>query len=216
MKSLMRMQSPNYSKKKRLSDKFLIIHYTGATEPEGSVAWFLEKKAKVSAHFIIARDGRAWQFNETDSWLWHAGRSEWNEFSNLNGHSIGIELCCVQGLAFTDEQYKICAELLYYLRMHLSLPVHYVLGHDQVSPGRKVDPGPLFNWTLFYQYWIDECLCNDKPVPSFDQFGTLPPQKVGKAVVPKIARRPEIAPPRGDVPPDHSWFTHLLEKLHLA
>lgn len=99
---------------------------------------------KVSAHFVVRRDGRVQQFVGTLDRAWHAGVSRWNGRDNCNDVSIGIELEGLEGLAFETAQYERLATLMRVLRRHH--PITEVVGHQHVAPGRKGDPGAGFDW----------------------------------------------------------------------
>ena len=99
---------------------------------------------KVSAHFVIRRDGELLQFVSVQERAWHAGVSSWNGRANCNDYSVGIELEGLEGDPFDDRQYPVLAALL---RDIAALwPVAEVVGHEHVAPGRKADPGAGFDW----------------------------------------------------------------------
>ena len=99
---------------------------------------------RVSAHFLLRRDGRALQFVSCDDRAWHAGASSWRGRDNCNHYSIGIELEGLEGAAFEAAQYTALARLLRALAARY--PVAEVVGHEDVAPGRKADPGAGFDW----------------------------------------------------------------------
>jgi AmpD protein len=99
---------------------------------------------QVSAHFFVRRSGRVLQFAATEARAWHAGVSAWRGRPNCNDWSVGIELEGLEGLHFELPQYRTLSRLLRSLaRRH---PLREVVGHEDVAPGRKVDPGPGFDW----------------------------------------------------------------------
>ena len=100
--------------------------------------------ATVSSHFLIRRDGELLQFVSCEDRAWHAGRSSWQGRENCNDYSIGIELEGLEGELFEAEQYAVLAALLQALAQRY--PLQAVVGHEHVSPGRKIDPGPGFDW----------------------------------------------------------------------
>jgi AmpD protein len=99
---------------------------------------------QVSAHFLIRRDGALLQFVSCDQRAWHAGASSYCGRVNCNDYSIGIELEGLEGERFEAAQYQALQELLEGLR--LAYPIRAVVGHEHVAPGRKLDPGPGFDW----------------------------------------------------------------------
>ncbi len=99
---------------------------------------------QVSAHFLVRRSGRVLQFVATTRRAWHAGASQWRGRDNCNDWSIGIELEGLEGGPFEAAQYRALARLLRALaRRH---PLGEVVGHEDVAPGRKADPGAGFDW----------------------------------------------------------------------
>ncbi|RVT52149.1 1,6-anhydro-N-acetylmuramyl-L-alanine amidase AmpD [Rubrivivax albus] len=99
---------------------------------------------RVSAHFLIRRDGRVLQFVDTRRRAWHAGVSSWLGRANCNDFSVGIELEGLEGDTFESAQYGALARLLRALAG--SLQIEAVVGHEHVAPGRKGDPGSGFDW----------------------------------------------------------------------
>lgn len=112
----------------------------------------------VSSHFVIRRDGEMLQFVATTARAWHAGQSVWRGRENCNDFSVGIELEGLEGECFETPQYVRLAELLRALRgEHAGLCD--VAGHEHVAPGRKLDPGPGFDWPRLQSLcaWTDQC-----------------------------------------------------------
>lgn len=101
---------------------------------------------EVSAHFFISRTGALWQFVSCDDRAWHAGQSTYRGRSQCNDDSIGIELEGLEGAAFEAPQYETLASLCAALLQ--AYPVAHIAGHEHVAPGRKLDPGPGFDWVL--------------------------------------------------------------------
>ncbi len=99
---------------------------------------------RVSAHFLIRRDGELIQFVSCLQRAWHAGASSWCGRERCNDFSIGIELEGCDDLPFEDEQYLRLVSLIELLRTRY--PIAAVVGHSDISPGRKTDPGPCFDW----------------------------------------------------------------------
>jgi len=99
---------------------------------------------RVSAHFFIRRSGRVQQFVATQHRAWHAGASSWRGRENCNDWSVGIELEGLDDQVFTTAQYRSLARLLRALARHH--PLREVVGHEDIAPGRKHDPGRGFDW----------------------------------------------------------------------
>lgn len=106
------------------------------------------RNLRVSAHLFIDRRGRATQFVPFDRCAWHAGESCWRGRSGCNDFSIGIELEGVETGRFTQAQYRRLAQVLKALfRRYPRLSLDAVVGHQEIAPGRKADPGPGFDWS---------------------------------------------------------------------
>lgn len=99
---------------------------------------------RVSAHFLIRRDGELIQFVSCEQRAWHAGTSFWNDRERCNDFSIGIELEGCDDLPFEDAQYLRLIDLIRLLKA--CYPVEALAGHSDIAPGRKTDPGPCFDW----------------------------------------------------------------------
>jgi AmpD protein len=101
---------------------------------------------QVSAHFFVRRDGSLWQFVSCDDRAWHAGQSHYRGRDNCNDDSIGVELEGLEGDTFTPAQYQTLVDLVAAVAQHY--PLAHVAGHEHIAPGRKLDPGPGFQWNL--------------------------------------------------------------------
>lgn len=102
---------------------------------------------RVSAHALIRRDGALVQYVSFDRRAWHAGVSAWEGRTGCNDYSIGIELEGTDHVPYTDAQYVALIELVQGLQhRYPAITPERVVGHDQIAPGRKTDPGPLFDW----------------------------------------------------------------------
>ena len=105
------------------------------------------RSMKVSPHLYIKRDGEVIQFVPFNKRAWHAGKSFYNGRENCNDFSIGIELEGCEDISFEDNQYIKLSEILHILfKEYPSLNIERTVAHSDISPGRKLDPGPLFDW----------------------------------------------------------------------
>ena len=144
--------SPNYSSKKRLkkSIKFVIIHYTGMQSEIESIKRLKNIRSKVSCHYFINRKGTIIQMVEDNKVAWHAGKSKWKNFKNLNEHSIGIELVNKGHdfgyQKFSNIQISSLVKLCKKLKKKYTLKKENFLGHSDIAPLRKLDPGEKFPW----------------------------------------------------------------------
>ena len=107
----------------------------------------LIKDLHVSAHFLIRRDGEVIQFVSCNKRAWHAGVSSWRDRIRCNDYSIGIELEGSDEDPFTDVQYAKLAELTRALQA--AYPIEDIVGHSDIAPVRKTDPGPCFDWQKY-------------------------------------------------------------------
>jgi len=147
-----RIYSPNFNEKKRLdkSVKFIIIHYTGMQSERESLKRLCNIKSKVSSHYLINEKGKVYRLVEDNRVAWHAGKSCWKKYSNLNENSIGIELVNKgHQLGYTNFKkkqllslIKICKNLI----KKYKIKKNNIVGHSDVAPLRKVDPGEKFPW----------------------------------------------------------------------
>ena len=100
---------------------------------------------RVSAHFLIRRDGALVQFVSCQRRAWHAGVSQWQGREHCNDFSIGVELEGADDIAYQSAQYALLVRLVRALRRRY--PIADVVGHSDIAPGRKSDPGPAFDWS---------------------------------------------------------------------
>ena len=118
--------------------------FLNSLDVEAHPYFSLIRDLRVSAHFFIRRDGELVQFVSCAQRAWHAGVSRWNGRERCNDFSIGIELEGCDDLPFQDIQYSRLVELIN--RIGRCYPVAALAGHADISPGRKTDPGPCFEW----------------------------------------------------------------------
>ena len=144
--------SPNYTKKTRskINIKFVIIHYTGMQSEIESIKRLKNPVSKVSCHYLINRKGVITRLVNDMNISWHAGKSRWKKFRNLNKNSLGIELVN-KGHQFgyqnfSKKQIKSLIWLCKILKRKFSLKNENFLGHSDIAPLRKNDPGEKFPW----------------------------------------------------------------------
>ena len=152
--------SPNFSKKIRgKSDiKHVIIHYTGMQSEIESIKRLKSPKSKVSCHYLINREGTVIQMVKDKNLAWHAGKSKWKQFTNLNYSSIGIELVNKGHKfgyeKFTIKQIKSLIFLCKKLKKKYGIKNENFLGHSDIAPLRKIDPGEKFPWKKLSRFEI--------------------------------------------------------------
>ena len=147
-------KSLNYSKKTRLKTniRFLILHYTGMQSARVSLNRLKNPKSKVSCHYFVDRNGKVCRMVEDNKTAWHAGKSKWKHFNNLNKYSIGIEMQNkghrINYQNFTKKQIFSLIQLIKKLLKKYKIKKENVLGHSDIAPLRKLDPGEKFPWRL--------------------------------------------------------------------
>ena len=119
--------------------------FTNQLDPNAHPYYAEIHTAKVSAHFLIRRDGERIQFVPCKQRAWHAGASKWKARERCNDFSVGIELEGCDFEAFEDKQYETLNALLKSLTT--TYPIQHIVGHSDIAPGRKTDPGSFFDWS---------------------------------------------------------------------
>lgn len=141
--------SPNFDARVSPPD-MLVLHYTGMESGEGALVRLRDPTARVSAHYLVEEDGRVFSLVPEARRAWHAGVSFWAGARDINGHSIGVEIVNPGHefgyRPFPDDQIAALIELLTDVRSRWTMPDARILGHSDVAPERKTDPGELFPW----------------------------------------------------------------------
>src|SRR5215471_1332690 len=136
----------------------LVLHYTGMKTADEALARLTDAASKVSAHYTIGRDGRVFAHVPEERRAWHAGVSFWAGERNVNARSIGIELVNPGHefgyIPFTDEQIGALIDLARGILSRHPISPARVIGHSDVAPARKTDPGELFPWQQLADYGI--------------------------------------------------------------
>lgn len=151
MKDAIHTPSPNWNERPGgTCIDTVVIHYTGMQSGEAALRRLCDPKAEVSAHYLIEEDGRLFQLVDEEKRAWHAGVSSWRGQDNINHNSIGIELVNPGHefgyRPFPEPQIERLISLLSHLKSCYNITVNGFVGHSDIAPGRKLDPGPLFPW----------------------------------------------------------------------
>lgn len=154
--------SPNFNERTVPPD-MLVLHYTGMTSGPEALARLCDEQSKVSSHYLVEEDGRVFRLVPEERRAWHAGVSFWKGESDINGRSIGIEIVNPGHefgyRAFPAAQIAAVIELVADIRTRWSIEDSRILGHSDVAPGRKIDPGELFPWKQLAQaghgLWVE-------------------------------------------------------------
>ncbi|MEM6636356.1 MAG: N-acetylmuramoyl-L-alanine amidase [Pseudomonadota bacterium] len=127
--------------------ELIVIHYTAMATAEAALDRLCDPTAEVSAHYLIGRDGALWQLVQDRDRAWHAGLGSWQGLEDVNSRSIGIELDNDGRMPFPEPQMKRLEELIATLIATWRIPPVNVIGHSDMAPGRKSDPGRRFDWS---------------------------------------------------------------------
>ena len=124
--------------------------FTGKLNPEDHVYFRQIYQMRVSAHFLIRRDGTIVQFVPLEKRAWHAGLSSFQGQDNCNDYSIGIELEGTDTIGYTKQQYSALTNLSHTIRqVYPEITLGRIVGHQDIAPVRKTDPGVSFDWAYF-------------------------------------------------------------------
>lgn len=143
--------SPNFNERKSPPD-MVVLHYTGMKTGAEALARMCDPEAKVSAHYMVEENGRIYRLAPEERRAWHAGVASWKGETDINGASIGIEIVNPGHefgyRDFPPAQIDAVIGLLDGIRERWDIPDHRILGHSDVAPGRKQDPGERFPWQV--------------------------------------------------------------------
>ena len=162
------LPSPNYDERPLGTEiNLLVIHNISLPPGQFGGSWiddlFLNRldpdadpyfqnicKLRVAAHLLIRRDGALVQYVPLSKRAWHAGQSAFQDCSGCNDFSIGIELEGTDDLPYADAQYQTLAQVTHQIMQYYPvITPERIVGHDEIAPGRKTDPGPAFDWHHF-------------------------------------------------------------------
>jgi N-acetylmuramoyl-L-alanine amidase len=149
--------SPNFDERDQ-PVSIVVLHYTGMKDAETAVARLRDPAARVSCHYLVAEDGQVLRMVAEDKRAWHAGRSYWRGRHGVNAASVGIEIVNpghdLGYRPFTKEQMSSLVPLLTDIVKRHQVPRANVVGHSDIAPARKQDPGELFDWGLLARYGL--------------------------------------------------------------
>jgi N-acetylmuramoyl-L-alanine amidase len=163
--------SPNWNER-ALPISMIVLHYTDMPDVEDAIAKMRDPESKVSAHYCVTREGEVVQMVPEDKRAWHAGVSYWRGHKDVNSASIGIELDNpghTNGYEpFPEAQIEALLPLLHRMIREHDIPRANVVGHSDVAPLRKTDPGELFPWEVLARYRL--CLPRPEKLDLGDPF----------------------------------------------
>ena len=149
--------SPNFdSKKRKLKNiKFIVFHYTGMKNENDAIKKLTSEKSKVSSHYFIKNNGEILSLVPDVYISWHSGVSSWNKYNFINKYSIGIEISNkghdFKYKNFNKKQINSVIKLSKFLIKKYKIRSNFILGHSDISPDRKKDPGEKFPWHYLYK-----------------------------------------------------------------
>ncbi len=141
--------SPNHDERK-MPVSMLVLHYTGMPDAASAIDWLANPESKVSAHYVVTEEGEVVRMVAEDKRAWHAGKSWWRGITDVNSASIGIEIVNPGHewgyRAFPDAQIEALIPLVHEIVQRHGITRGNIVGHSDVAPERKQDPGELFPW----------------------------------------------------------------------
>jgi N-acetylmuramoyl-L-alanine amidase len=142
--------SPNFDSRQGYVVDMLVLHYTGMPTGDEALARLCNDASNVSAHYVVQEDGRIHALVPESKRAWHAGVSHWRGETNINQRSIGIEIVNPGHefgyRAFPKIQMNAVADLCHDILERYPIPSRNIVGHSDIAPSRKEDPGELFDW----------------------------------------------------------------------
>ncbi|MEZ5690997.1 MAG: N-acetylmuramoyl-L-alanine amidase [Rickettsiales bacterium] len=165
--------SPNFDSRDGQAIDMLVLHYTGMKSAHEALERLCNPTAKVSAHYMIDEDGTIYQLVDEKNRAWHAGVSSWCGNTNINQRSIGIEIVNKGHefgyTVFPEEQMQSVIALCKDIITRHNIVPRNIVGHSDIAPTRKQDPGELFNWKLLAENGIglfpdDSSISEAKPL----------------------------------------------------
>ncbi len=160
MVEIHKVPSPNFGRRSPGPINILVVHYTAMASAEAALERLSDPASEVSSHYLIAKTGEIYQLVDEADRAWHAGVAKWGRYTDVNSRSIGIELDNIgiddQGafVAFPDVQLLALRDLMTDILGRHAIPARHIVGHSDIAPTRKQDPGNRFPWHSFAEAGI--------------------------------------------------------------
>ncbi len=139
--------SPNFGPRRDgLTPSLIVLHYTEMAQCPDALDRLCDPETEVSAHYLISEQGDVWQLVKEDQRAWHAGAGAWAGAADVNSRSIGIELSNTGKMPFSEPQMQALEALMRGIMARWNIAPEGVIGHSDMTPTRKVDPGTRFDW----------------------------------------------------------------------
>jgi N-acetylmuramoyl-L-alanine amidase len=205
--------SPNFDARLRPPD-MIVLHYTGMASGEAALARLRDPAAKVSAHYMVEEDGRVFALVPEERRAWHAGRSFWRGETDINARSLGVEIVNpgheLGYRPFPEAQISAVIDLVADIRARWTIPDSIILGHSDVAPDRKTDPGELFPWRRLadagHGLWAEPAPAPGAPLAEGDEgLGVL-------ALRAALARLGYDCPPAGPFDPGLAILVRAFQR----
>ncbi|WP_299150651.1 N-acetylmuramoyl-L-alanine amidase [uncultured Tateyamaria sp.] len=165
--------SPNCGPRRdALTPRFVVLHYTAMGSAQAAIERLSDPACEVSAHYVICKTGAITQLVGEGARAWHAGAGEWRGLDDMNSRSIGIELDNDGQGPFPEALMHSLETLLKPMLRAWDIPPDHVIGHSDMAPGRKLDPGPWFDWDRLARQRLAAPTPRSREVraPDWDQF----------------------------------------------
>ncbi len=149
VQQLIQRYSPNFDER-RTPVSIIVLHYTGMADAASAIDWLANPESGVSSHYVVAEDGQVVHMVDEAKRAWHAGRSYWRGVTDVNSASVGIEIVNPGHefgyRPFPHEQMASVMRLVYDIKARYTVTRGNIVGHSDIAPTRKQDPGELFPW----------------------------------------------------------------------
>lgn len=170
-------QSPNCGQRRDgVTPDMVVIHYTAMTTARAAADTLCNPETEVSAHYLIAEDGEVLSLVPEALRAWHAGAGSWGRVTDVNSYSIGIELANSGFTPFAAVQMDALTDLLKGIKARWDIRPERVIGHSDMAPGRKIDPGARFDWRRLahegLSVWPEPAVVANG-IPIFDSFSPM-------------------------------------------
>ena len=149
MTGIIETPSPNFDER-TAPVSIIVLHYTGMQDAASAIQRLCDPEAKVSSHYLVTEDGQVLRLVDEGKRAWHAGRSHWRGITDVNSASIGIEIVNPGHefgyRPFPDQQIEALIPLVHDIKERFGITRGNIVGHSDIAPARKQDPGELFPW----------------------------------------------------------------------
>jgi N-acetylmuramoyl-L-alanine amidase len=155
---ILQHSSPNFGDRRDgARPSLIVLHYTAMATAQAALTRLSDPEFEVSAHYLSGRCGQIWQLVDEGKRAWHAGAGSWNGQGDVNSRSIGIELSNSGAEPFSERLMSSLEALMRDVMARWDITATAVIGHSDMAPGRKRDPGPRFDWPRLERQGLARC-----------------------------------------------------------